>query len=72
MTRAFAKVRDQAGLSKDLVMFLTRHEHGRKRVEKLGIKNAQDAMGIKEIKTMEKYLGEGNGEINNNDEELEI
>jgi integrase len=55
LSAMFRKLRNSAGLSKDLVLYLARHEHGTKICQKLGIYAAAEALGHKNIKTTFRY-----------------
>ena len=48
---AFRRIRTRAGLAKDLVVYLTRHEHGTRVCELHGIQAAADALGHTDVKT---------------------
>ena len=48
---AFRRIRKRAGLPKDLVVYLTRHEHGTRVCELHGIQAAADALGHSDVKT---------------------
>lgn len=55
LSATYRKLRDKLGLPKDLVLYLTRHEHATQIVKKLGIFEAKEALGHTSIKTTQRY-----------------
>lgn len=51
----FRRLRDRLGLSKDLCVYLARHEHATKLCALKGIKAAADALGHKNLQTTARY-----------------
>jgi len=56
LSKRHLRLRDRAGLAKDLCLYLARHEHGTKIAKQLGIAAAKEALGHTSIKTTERYL----------------
>ncbi len=55
LSSVYRELRNAAGLPKDLVLYLSRHEHGTKLTKSLGIYAAMDALGHTSIKTTQRY-----------------
>jgi len=56
LSQVFRRIRDEQGLSKDLVLYLTRHEHATQLCEKLGIHAAAEALGHANLQTTKRYV----------------
>lgn len=56
LSRKYRTLRDKLRLSKDLVLYSTRHEHGTRICEKHGIAIAKDALGHSDIATTQRYV----------------
>ena len=55
LSRTYGRLRNHAGLAKDLVLYLARHECGTELTKRKGIKYAQDVLGHASIKTTQRY-----------------
>jgi len=55
-SRMFSRLRDRAELSKDLCLYLLRHDHATQVCQKKGIHAAKDSLGHTNIKTTQRYL----------------
>ncbi|ADG70079.1 integrase family protein (plasmid) [Planctopirus limnophila DSM 3776] len=56
LSQEFRRTRERAGLSKDLVLYLTRHEHATQLCEKLDLNAAAEALGHASLNTTRRYL----------------
>ena len=56
LSRTYSRLRDQAGLPKDLVLYLARHECGTKICREKGIEYARRLLGHTNISTTQRYL----------------
>jgi site-specific recombinase XerD len=56
LSRTYSRLRDQAGLPKDLVLYLTRHECGTKICREKGIEYARRLLGHTNISTTQRYM----------------
>ena len=56
LSRTYSRLRDQAGLSKDLVLYLARHECGTKVCRLKGIEYARRLLGHTNISTTQRYM----------------
>jgi integrase len=56
ISRAFRRLRNRAGLPKDLCLYLARHEHGTKLCAAAGNKAAAEALGHANISTTQRYV----------------
>jgi integrase len=71
LSKSYKKLRDRAGLSKQLVLYLARHEHGTAMCKKFGIKAAADALGHISTATTQRYVHTTNEERARNQDSLE-
>lgn len=55
LSKAYSRVRDRLGLSKRLVLYLTRHEAGTTFCRELGLRAAAHALGHRDYKTTARY-----------------
>lgn len=62
LSATYRKLRDKAGLPKDLVLYLARHECGT-RLARLNLKIAQDTLGHTSITTTQRYIHLQNSEL---------
>jgi len=58
LSSTFRHLRNKAGLSKDLVLYMTRHEFGTKATEQFGIHAASKFLGHTQITTTQRYAHE--------------
>jgi integrase/recombinase XerC/integrase/recombinase XerD len=56
LSRTYSRLRDQAGLPKDLVLYLARHECGTKICREKGIEFARRLLGHTNITTTQRYM----------------
>jgi integrase len=56
LSRTYSRLRDQAGLPKDLVLYLARHECGTKICREKGIEYARRLLGHTNITTTQRYM----------------
>ena len=56
LSRTYSRLRDQAGLPKDLVLYLARHECGTKICREKGIEYARRLLGHTDIATTQRYM----------------
>jgi site-specific recombinase XerD len=55
-TATYSRLRDQAGLPRDLVLYLARHECGTKICREKGIEYARRLLGHANISTTQRYM----------------
>ena len=63
LSRTYSRLRDLAGLPKDLVLYLARHECGTKICREKGIEYARRLLGHTNITTTQRYLHLDDGEL---------
>lgn len=56
LSRKYRTLRDKLGLSKELVLYCARHEHGTLICERHGIAAAQHSLGHRDITTTQRYV----------------
>ena len=56
LSQTYSRLRDQAGLPKDLVLYLARHECGTKICRAKGIEFARRLLGHSNISTTQRYM----------------
>jgi integrase len=56
LSRTYSRLRDLAGLSRDLVLYLARHECGTKICREKGIEYARRLLGHSDISTTQRYM----------------
>jgi integrase len=56
LSRTYARLRDEAGLPRDLVLYLARHECGTKVCRQKGIEYARRLLGHANISTTQRYM----------------
>ncbi len=56
LSRTYSRLRDLAGLSRDLVLYLARHECGTKICREKGIEFARRLLGHANISTTQRYM----------------
>jgi site-specific recombinase XerD len=56
LSRTYSRLRDVAGLSRDLVLYLARHECGTKICGEKGIEYARRLLGHSNISTTQRYM----------------
>ncbi len=56
LSRTYSRLRDNAGLPKDLVLYLARHECGTKICREKGIEFARRLLGHSNISTTQRYM----------------
>ena len=56
LSRTYSRLRDLAGLPKDLVLYLARHECGTKICREKGIEYARRLLGHTNISTTQRYM----------------
>ena len=56
LCRTYSRMRDQAGLPRDLVLYLARHECGTKICREKGIEYARRLLGHANISTTQRYM----------------
>ena len=56
LSRTYSRLRDDAGLPKDLVLYLARHECGTKICREKGIEYARRLLGHIDISTTQRYM----------------
>ena len=56
LSRTYSRLRDDADLSKDLVLYLARHECGTKICREKGIEYARRLLGHANISTTQRYM----------------
>jgi len=56
LSRTYSRMRDQAGLPRDLVLYLARHECGTKICREKGIEYARRLLGHANISTTQRYM----------------
>jgi site-specific recombinase XerD len=63
LSRTYSRLRDDAGLSRDLVLYLARHECGTKICREKGIEYARRLLGHSNISTTQRYMHLDEGEL---------
>ena len=63
LSRTYSRLRDIAGLPKDLVLYLARHECGTKICREKGIEYARRLLGHSDISTTQRYVHLDDGEL---------
>ena len=63
LSRTYSRLRDLAGLPKDLVLYLARHECGTKICREKGIEYARRLLGHTNITTTRRYMHLDDGEL---------
>ena len=63
LSRTYSRLRDLAGLPKDLVLYLARHECGTKICREKGIEYARRLLGHTNISTTQRYMHLDDGEL---------
>jgi site-specific recombinase XerD len=56
LSRTYSRLRDVAGLPRDLVLYLARHECGTKICRQKGIEYARRLLGHSNISTTQRYM----------------
>ena len=56
LSRTYSRLRDMAGLPRDLVLYLARHECGTKICREKGIEYARRLLGHADISTTQRYM----------------
>lgn len=56
LSRTYSRLRDLAGLPKDLVLYLSRHESGTKICRERGTEYARRLLGHSDISTTQRYM----------------
>jgi integrase len=56
LSRTYSRLRDDAGLARDLVLYLARHECGTKICREKGIEYARRLLGHSNISTTQRYM----------------
>ena len=56
LSRTYSRLRDEAGLPRDLVLYLARHECGTKVCRQKGIEFARRLLGHANISTTQRYM----------------
>ena len=56
LSRSYSRLRDMAGLPRDLVLYLARHEFGTKICREKGIEYARRLLGHSNISTTPRYM----------------
>jgi site-specific recombinase XerC len=56
LSRTYSRLRDEAGLPRDLVLYLARHECGTKICREKGIEYARRLLGHTNISTTQRYM----------------
>ena len=56
LSQTYSRMRDQAGLPRDLVLYLARHECGTKICREKGIEYARRLLGHANISTTQRYM----------------
>jgi site-specific recombinase XerD len=56
LSRTYGRLRDNAGLPRDLVLYLARHECGTKICREKGIEYARRLLGHANISTTQRYM----------------
>lgn len=56
LSRTYRKLRDRLGLSRELVLYCARHEHGTNACRTHGIHAAQHSLGHRDIQTTQRYV----------------
>ena len=56
LSRTYSRLRDLAGLHRDLVLYLARHECGTKICREKGIEYARRLLGHANISTTQRYM----------------
>jgi site-specific recombinase XerD len=56
LSRTYSRLRDEAGMPRDLVLYLARHECGTKICRQKGIKFARRLLGHANISTTQRYM----------------
>ena len=56
LSRTYSRLRDEAGLPRDLVLYLARHECGTKICREKGIEYARRLLGHANISTTQRYM----------------
>jgi integrase len=63
LSRTYSRLRDMAGLPRDLVLYLARHECGTKICREKGIEYARRLLGHSNISTTQRYMHLDDGEL---------
>jgi integrase len=63
LSRTYSRLRDLAGLPRDLVLYLTRHECGTKICRERGIEFARRPLGHADISTTQRHMHLGDREL---------
>jgi integrase len=63
LRRTYSRLRDLAGLPKDLVLYLARHECGTKICRQTGIEYARRLLGQSNISTTQRYMHVDDNEL---------
>ena len=63
LSRTYSRLRDIAGLPKNLVLYLARHECGTKICREKGIEYARRLLGHTNITTTQRYMNLNDGEL---------
>ena len=63
LSRTYSRLRDLAGLPKDLVLYLARHECGTKICREKGIEYARRLLGQTNITTTQRYIHLNDAEL---------
>jgi site-specific recombinase XerD len=63
LSRTYSRLRDMAGLPRDLVLYLARHECGTKICREKGIEYARRLLGHTSISTTQRYVHLGHANI---------
>lgn len=72
LSRKYRELRDAAGLERDLVLYMARHEHGTAVTKKFGIHAACKALGHASITTTQRYAHMTTDELRANQDALEL
>lgn len=56
LSQTFRRLRDQLGLSEELVLFAIRHEHGMRMCEAIGVHNTQQSLGHANVQSTQRYV----------------
>ena len=63
LSRTYSRIRDNAGLPKDLVLYLARHECGTKICREKGVEYARRLLGHTNISTTQRYMHLGDRDL---------
>lgn len=72
ISQTFRRIRERAGLPKDLVVYLSRHEYLTKHCEQFGIKAAAEAAGHSDIKTTQRYVHVGTDKLRTQQDQIDL